>query len=140
MTEPPLNTSLAPRALLLESDDLLSAPHAAQQLQDQDITFEDYLTYLIGDLARGLNCIEWTHKIAQEGDILLAKRLAASCDSPDLDRFIAQQQQTWLKQTQLQLQQAERALDQAPLPFSDEDRQRIDQMRSIVRASIKAAR
>jgi hypothetical protein len=140
MTEPPPNTSLAPRALLLESEDLLSTPHAAQQLQDQDITFEDYLTYLAGDLARGLSCIEWTRKIAQEGDILVAKRLAASCDSPDLDRFIAQQQQTWLKQTQLQLQQAEHALDQAPLPFSEEDRQRIDQMRATVRASMKAAR
>jgi hypothetical protein len=100
MTEP-LNANLAPRALLLESADLLFAPHAAQQLQDQDITFEAYLSLLVGDLARGLSPVEWTRKIAQEGDIQLARRLAASCDSPDLDRFIGQQQQIWLKQTQV---------------------------------------
>ncbi|HEX6779315.1 MAG TPA: hypothetical protein VF099_13990, partial [Ktedonobacterales bacterium] len=83
---------------------------------------------------------EWTRKIAQEGDIQLARRLATSCDSPDLDRFIAQQQQTWLKQTQAQLQQAEHALDRASLPLGEEDHQRIDQIRATVRAAIKEAR
>ncbi len=134
------NTSLVPRALLLESDDLLLTPHAAQQLQDHDLTFEAYLNNLVKDLACGFSQVEWTRQIAQEGDIPLARRLAAACSSPDLDRFIEQQQQAWQQRTQEQLQQAERTLEQSPLPLSPEDHQRINQLHTSARIQIQETR
>ncbi len=140
MTEGSPEANKVPRALLLESDDILFAPHAAQHVYENDLTYSDYLNDLVTDLARGLNRVEWTRKITQEGDIPLAKRLAASCSSPDLDRFIEQQQQTWHKQTQAQLHQAERALEQASFPLSEEDQQRMASLRARARAQMGEAR
>ncbi len=136
MTERITLAHLIPRALLLESDDLLAAPHAAQQVQLHDLTYSDYLKYLTDDLSRGLDRAAWTRQIAKEGDIALARRLAASCSSPDLDLFVESQRQEWLKQCQAQLEQSQQAHEKTPMPLSAEDEQRIRQLYSEASAQI----
>lgn len=129
---------LAPRALLLESDDLLAAPHAAQQALAHDLTYSDYLKHLTADLARGLDRTGWTRQIAQEGDIALARRLAASCGSPDLDRFIEHQRQEWLAQCQEHLALSQKALEKTPIPLSAADEQRVSHLREEASAQMLA--
>src|SRR5579859_5407412 len=140
MTERITTAHLLPRALLLESDDLLETPHAAQQLQDRDLTYSDYVKHLTGDLARGLSRADWTRQIASEGDIALARRLAASCGSPDLDRLVESQRQDWLKQCQNQLEQSQQALEKTTLPLSAEDEQRVHQLREGAIAQMREER
>jgi hypothetical protein len=131
---------LIPRALLLESDDLLAAPHAAQHLQSRNLTYGDYLKYLADDLARGLDRIDWTRQLAREGDIALARRLAASCNSPDLDRLVESQRLEWLKLCQDQLEQSQRAIEKTPMPLSAEERQRVDHLLDEASAQIREDR
>ncbi len=129
-------THLVPRALLAESDDLLAAPHVAQQAQLHDLTYSDYLKHLTDDLARGLDRSAWTRQIAREGDIALARRLAATCGSPDLDLFVESQRQEWLKLCQDQLEQSRQAHEKTPMPLSAEDEQRIRHLHSEASAQI----
>ncbi|HEY7357330.1 MAG TPA: hypothetical protein VH590_12715 [Ktedonobacterales bacterium] len=128
--------NLIPRALLLESDDLLVAPHAAQQVQLHELAYSDYLKYLTDDLARGLDRSDWARQIAREGDIALARRLAASCGSPDLDRFVESQRQEWFTQCQSQLAQSQQALEKTPTPLSAEDQQRVAHLHEEASAHI----
>jgi hypothetical protein len=130
---------LIPRALL-ESDDLLIAPHAAQQLQLRDLSYGDYLKYLTDDLARGLSREEWAHQLAREGDIALARRLATACGSPGLDRFIESQRQDWLKQCQEQLEQSQQTLDSNTAPLNAEEKERIGQIREAASAQMQEDR
>ncbi len=133
MTEKVVVLHLVPRSLLLESDDLLAVPHAAQYVQEHELTsYANYLRALTRDLAQGLSQAAWARQIATEGDIALARRLAASSGSPDLDRFIEQQQQEWRARCQEQLQQSEQALAQASVPLTPEDERRISQQRERV--------
>ncbi len=134
------STHLIPRALLLESDDLLLAPHAAQQLQLHDLSYGDYLKYLTDDLAHGLSRADWTRQLAREGDIALARQLAATCGSPDLDHFVESQRLDWLKQCQEQLEQSQRTLDTNTAPLNAEEKQRISHLREEASAQIREDR
>ncbi len=128
---------LIPRALLAESEDLLAAPHVAEQAQLHDLTYGDYLKYLVDDLARGQDRSDWTRQIAKEGDIALARRLAASCGSPDLDRFVESQREDWLQHCQDQLEQSQQAHQKTPMPLSGEDEQRINHLREEASAQMR---
>ena len=128
---------LIPRALLAESEDLLAAPHVAEQAQLHDLTYSDYLKYLVDDLARGQDRSDWTRQIAKEGDIALARRLAASCGSPDLDRFVESQREDWLQHCQDQLEQSQQAHQKTPMPLSGEDEQRINHLREEASAQMR---
>jgi len=131
---------LIPRTLLLESDDLLIAPHAAQQLQLHDLSYGDYLKYLTDDLARGLSRTDWTRQLAKEGDIALARQLATACGSPDLDRFIESQRLECLKQCQEQLEQSQQTLDTNTVPLNAEEKQRIGHLREEASAQMQEDR
>jgi hypothetical protein len=122
-------SQLVPRELLLQSDDLLAAPSAAQKLQQGELSYGDYVNDLARNLARGLQRHEWARELAQEGDCVLARQLAASCDSPDLDIFIKQQQEAWQKRLRERLQQDEEKLAQLPAPPTAEEQQALNQLR-----------
>ncbi|HEY7346716.1 MAG TPA: hypothetical protein VH599_00260 [Ktedonobacterales bacterium] len=138
MTERTTPAHLVPRALLLESEDLLAAPHAAQQVQAHDLTYTDYLKYLTDDLASGLDRAAWARRLAKEGDIALARRLAISCTSPDLDRYVESQRSAWLIQCQDRQERSQQALDKSPMPLSPDDAQRIARLREEASAHILA--
>ena len=141
MTEKVIVLHLVPRSLMLESDDLLAAPHAAQYLQQNELaSYTNYLRIMTRDLAQGLSRPAWARQIATEGDIALARQLASSCGSPDLDRFVEQQQQEWRKRCQEQAQQNEQALEQAPVSLRVEDERRISQLREQASVQIREDR
>lgn len=137
MTAERATPHLIPRALLQESEDLLAAPHAAQQAELHDLAYSDYLKYLTDDLARGLDRAAWTRQIAKEGDIALARRLAATCGSPDLDRFIEGQRQDWLSLCLAQLEQSQQAREKMPIPPSPDEEQRIGHLREEASALMR---
>jgi biotin operon repressor len=129
MTDITLQAAGVPRDLLWQSDDVLAAPHAAQQVQAGATSYSSYALALAHDLARGLSQSEWARELAQEGDSVLARRLALGCNSPDLDLFLKQQQDAWHMRLHEELRQAEEQLKLLPTPPGAEDQQALGQMR-----------
>jgi hypothetical protein len=129
MTDFASRSQLVPRDLLLQSEDVLAAPRAAQHLQQGVLSYTDYAKLLAHDSARGLQRKEWAQELAQEGDCVLARQLAASCDSPDLDIFIKQQQEAWQKRLHAQLQEGEEKLTQLSASLSTEELETLHQIR-----------
>ncbi len=129
MTDVASRAQLVPRELLLQSEDVLATPRAAQRLQQGELAYTDYVKNLTQDIARGMDRAEWAKELAQEGDCILARQLAASCDSPDLDLFIKQQQESWQKRLREHLQAGEEQLAQLPAPPTAEEQQALHQVR-----------
>lgn len=129
MTDVASRAQLVPRELLLQSEDVLAAPRAAQKLQQDELSYSDYVNDLAHDLARGLQRQEWAKELAREGDCVLARQLAVSCDSPDLDLFIKQQHDAWQKRLREHLQAEEEKLGQLPGPLSAEEQHTLHQVR-----------
>ncbi|HEY7122893.1 MAG TPA: hypothetical protein VH540_02975 [Ktedonobacterales bacterium] len=129
MTDVASRGQLVPRELLLQSEDVLATPRAAQHLQQGELAYSDYVKNLTRDIARGLDRTEWAKELAQEGDCVLARLLAASCDSPDLDLFIKQQQEIWQKRLRKHLQADEEKLAQLPASLTTEEQQSLNQTR-----------